>query len=506
MAMLIAVGCTPAADPPGRTASSLKSSHALHLTLPVPGADSPASVDGAPAKPSLQRDDTEPGGGEKLAAVAMHAWIYMQPSFKSTKLGYLRAGAVVERGSVPAPQEPSKSRSRCSGGFYRIHPRGWVCVGKTASLDTHHDVTRATPRGPRRGEPFPYDYVVSRTPPPHRYVKLPSPAEQLHVEGVRHAKQSPYWARRNAKILGEAEPITSFLRSGRDTPKPYGAEERVRFASHRGRAKPKSAFGLSATFESNNRRFGMTSELDLIPIDRTRVVRLSSLRGIEIDAREHGTPAFVIHHGVGLLRRGDDGELRPAGLADRRSGWLLTGRTEGTGGRLVETTKGVWLPRGALRVAKLRKDFWGYADGGRAWIDISIDRQLLVAYEGERPVYAALVSTGRGGTEDPDETSATVQGTFFIEHKHITDTMDGETGSDADFDLRDVPYVQYFHHGYALHGAYWHDEFGKPRSNGCVNLSPTDAAWLFKWTDPPVPEGWHGVTNRKRGTLVYIHP
>ena len=50
---------------------------------------------------------------------------------------------------------------------------------------------------------------------------------------------------------------------------------------------------------------------------------------------------------------------------------------------------------------------------------------------------------------------------------------------DLSFELRDVPYVQYFHEGYALHAAYWHDRFGIPRSHGCINLSPDNASWYF---------------------------
>src|SRR6185295_1464622 len=76
------------------------------------------------------------------------------------------------------------------------------------------------------------------------------------------------------------------------------------------------------------------------------------------------------------------------------------------------------------------------------------------------------------------------------------------------FELRDVPYVEYFSSGYALHAAYWHDVFGTARSHGCINLSPIDAHHLFLWTDPPVPENWHGVFTTKdtpTGTLVYVH-
>jgi hypothetical protein len=144
-----------------------------------------------------------------------------------------------------------------------------------------------------------------------------------------------------------------------------------------------------------------------------------------------------------------------------------------------------------------------WADEGAKWIDVSIPRQTLVAYEGRTPVYATLVSTGVGGTGDPEETHATIQGAFKIYEKHLTVTMNGHEAADP-FDLRDVPFVQYFHQGFALHAAYWHDDFGHMHSHGCVNLSPVDAAWLFQWTDPHVPAGWH-ATMAKEGTIVFVH-
>lgn len=84
-------------------------------------------------------------------------------------------------------------------------------------------------------------------------------------------------------------------------------------------------------------------------------------------------------------------------------------------------------------------------------------------------------------------------------------TIDDDKIGD-EFDFRDVPFVQYFTEGFALHAAYWHDDFGTPRSHGCVNLAPIDAAWLFGWTDPDVPAAWHGALSLRKGTLVYTHP
>jgi hypothetical protein len=79
--------------------------------------------------------------------------------------------------------------------------------------------------------------------------------------------------------------------------------------------------------------------------------------------------------------------------------------------------------------------------------------------------------------------------------------------ADTEFELRDVPWVMYFKGGYALHGAYWHDDFGRPRSHGCVNLAPIDARYVFEWSLPDVPQHWHGAYAGQTfgaGTVVRI--
>ncbi|WP_437938646.1 L,D-transpeptidase [Sorangium sp. So ce341] len=498
-ASALAGACGPGEEPPGRSAA------AQPAAAPEPPAGASgasellAALDagaGGEAEPAATREALRPGRGDRLASIAMRTFVYAAPERGAAKLGYLRAGAVVERAAAPSGD------AGCPGGWYAVHPRGFVCVGKGASLDLSHEIVAATPAGPRRGQPYPYRYVVSRKPPPHLYVHLPSEAEQRRVEGRSRGQGTPAWSLRDEALLGEPEPLTPFFESRRDLPKPFGAAEKVRFPAHRGRARADSAFGLISTFAWTGRRFGLTTELDLIPIDRTSAVVPTAMRGVEV--KTEGTPAFVMHHGVRTLKPDASGELKPDAWAPYRSGWVLTGKTA-AGGAYAETDAGAWIPASALRVARLGRDFWGHAARGRKWIDISIELQMLVAYEGVRPVFATLVSTGKGELADPTITSATVRGTFFVREKHVTATMDGDDLSETSVELRDVPYVQYFHNSYALHGVYWHDAFGKVRSSGCVNLAPADAAWLFEWTDPPVPEGWHAAFNDKGGTLVYIH-
>jgi len=116
------------------------------------------------------------------------------------------------------------------------------------------------------------------------------------------------------------------------------------------------------------------------------------------------------------------------------------------------------------------------ASSGERWIDVNLSTQRLQAYEGDRVVLNTLVSTGIARYP-------TITGTFSIQRKYRYDDMQGGSWARGDYYyLPNVPYVQYFYAGYALHGTYWHNSFGTPMSHGCINLSTPDAAWLFSWT------------------------
>ena len=110
-----------------------------------------------------------------------------------------------------------------------------------------------------------------------------------------------------------------------------------------------------------------------------------------------------------------------------------------------------------------------------SWIEIDISNQYLFAWKGNNQIFTTIISTGK--LETP-----THPGIYTIQRKYLTDRMRGEN-----YDIADVPHVLYFDRGYALHGAYWHDNFGTPVSHGCVNLSLNDAQWLFNWTTIGTP-------------------
>lgn len=117
------------------------------------------------------------------------------------------------------------------------------------------------------------------------------------------------------------------------------------------------------------------------------------------------------------------------------------------------------------------------------WIDVNLSTQSLNAFEGDTLVYSALVSSGLANFP-------TVTGQFRTWIKYESQTMDGRLLG-YDYYLENVPYVMYFYQDYAIHGAYWHNNFGTPMSHGCVNVSIPDSQWLFTWA--PL------------GTLVNVH-
>ena len=112
------------------------------------------------------------------------------------------------------------------------------------------------------------------------------------------------------------------------------------------------------------------------------------------------------------------------------------------------------------------------------WIEVNLFEQTLAVYDNNKLTFATLVSTG----VDPFWTRP---GLFHIYEKKPTETMSGATTADRSdyYYLEDVPWTMYFDEQRALHGAYWHNGFGYPRSHGCVNLSVGDSRWLFDWAN-----------------------
>lgn len=160
--------------------------------------------------------------------------------------------------------------------------------------------------------------------------------------------------------------------------------------------------------------------------------------------------------------------------------------------------EGAWLRAADVRVVSAAPPPPAILPGER-WFDIDLDAQTLVAYEGELPVYATLVSTGARKT--PSET-----GVFRIWVKFAETDMSGQMADEEAYSVATVPWTQYYAKDLALHTTYWHDKLGTARSHGCINLAPADARFLYFWSEPDVPPGWsmaHGVVERP-GSIVRV--
>jgi hypothetical protein len=143
-------------------------------------------------------------------------------------------------------------------------------------------------------------------------------------------------------------------------------------------------------------------------------------------------------------------------------------------------------------------------------IEISLRDQLLTAYEFDQPVLGVKISSGLGSRVVPLGTK-TPTGRFHITSKTPSKHMGSVTASGApdNYILPGVPWTMFFtlEHGVALHGTFWHNNFGVPMSHGCINMRNEDAKWLFRWVTPnfeiPVNEPYQW-DSRGYGTQVII--
>jgi hypothetical protein len=488
---------------------------------------------------ALERVPVPPQDGPKLAPIAMRVPIKASPDAAAEVVGSLRMGARVARSEEPV------SKQGCNGGWYAVRPVGFVCVGDDATINLEHPIARALAVEPNLSWPMPYRYGFIRSIAPN-YLRVPTKDEQHQYE-MRLERHLRNWQRlgtswdeldvgandvpidvrglamgkipEHARPLGLSErfggdgndQVPWWLAEGRKIPN-LSAFRAPAYAVIANRIKRHAGIAMIGTFvageKAQNRRFAITTDARLIPADKIKANSGSPFHGASIT--DLGLPvAFAFAERTHSYDQVASGGFEQRDLIERRSLVALSGTVREWGKeRWVQTREGRWLNSSDLRTIAKPSTLPSFAVKATRWIDISLLQQTLVLYEGSRPIYATLVSTGRDGLGEPGKTLSTPQGLFRVYQKHVTTTMDSDV-ADNEFELRDVPWVMYFQSGYALHAAYWHDDFGRSRSHGCVNLAPIDARYVFRWSSPEVPEHWHSVNagaEFEPGTLVNIHP
>ncbi len=148
-------------------------------------------------------------------------------------------------------------------------------------------------------------------------------------------------------------------------------------------------------------------------------------------------------------------------------------------------------------------------DGSEKWIEIDLSDFKLYAWEGNRKVYEFLISTGRPGYKTPT-------GEFRVWRKVLSQAYKGGSKLRGDYYyLPNVPFSLFYGgghvpnwQGYAIHGAYWHNDFGiKDRSSGCINVKPEEAGLLYNWAGPAMSDGVNALnaTKDNLGVRVVVH-
>lgn len=280
------------------------------------------------------------------------------------------------------------------------------------------------------------------------------------------------------------------------------------------------SFALRYTARIGGKRFLHTRKGEYVPREDLWIYRPSTFRGRHrlgggtrpgpgagagaAGSAGHGASAGPADLGCVVAYRSAAVRAAPGPRA-RRVGripyhrWVSLGETVRRGRhRYVRIGPERWVRASAVRRIQTTSPPPGVGSTTR-WVEVLLGNQTLVAYEGARPVFATLVSTGRRDHRTPS-------GLFRVHTKVALSTMTNRKGAGELYRVDAVPWILYFHEGFALHGTYWHDGFGNPKSHGCVNLSPQDARWLFDWAPPRLPRGWAAIASsgQRRGLLVRV--
>lgn len=416
------------------------------------------------------------GPPQRVFAKRFVAPIRDAPDPEAARIGYLRAGALLHSTTT----EPL-GRDGCEQGWYELDTGGFVCQGRDVVVFSGERLPELRARQPDREAVIPYDYVTVRR-RAALYRRLPK-TDEIYIP------QDP------APDAGQAEQDEI---SEPESPNPLV----IRIL------EPGFYVSLDRQFEKDGATYWRTQQNGFVAADLLRRPQWSDFHGQELQGEGWGLPAAVTRgEQTVVYRLNERGKLRSTRGRLARRTWLpVRARRQIDHSMFLLVADDRLVRESDVQLIEPRAPPEGVGEGDR-WIDIDLTHQALVAYDWKQPRYVTLVSTGRSRAPSPDLDYRTPKGLFRIRSKHLTATMDDDAPGVPPYSLEDVPYVMYFEGAYAFHSAFWHDQFGRPRSHGCINLAPRDAKWLYNWAGPDLPTTWHGgaATDENPGTWVYIH-
>jgi hypothetical protein len=428
-----------------------------------------------------------------------------EPGRKSaTRLGYFRSGESV----AIKPGGPTKKKN-CEEGWFELAEGGFVCgqfVTQAPGADLLHP--------PLDDGPLPYQYGLNLTNGAPLYRRAPTKSEREDTEKhllVGRTRPGDL-ARAQQSAIEDDGGVPWYLQDHKGQ-KPQVSFDDIRSDHGLVMLRMVRGFylGLDGEAKSHGRLWRTTSNA-FVPMEFILAHKpVTEFEGVDFRAPTETRKlplAWVLSPRAWKYQVDEDTKkVHRKDHVDRFTILELTGKDVVVDDRhYYETRSGFWLKDWEGTLTKPAPPPSDLA-ANEKWIDVNLGTQSLVAFEGTKPIYATIVSSGRHNDEDKAKDHRTSVGSFRIREKHIAATMDDDSASDGPYSIQDVPWIMYFHSGIALHGAFWHSSFGHERSHGCVNLTPYDAKNLFMWAGPRLPEGWHGIhaTDQNPGTRVIVH-
>ncbi len=422
------------------------------------------------------------------------------------RLGYFRSGESV------AIKGAATKKKNCPEGWYELAEGGFVC-GQFVTADAHAE---GILEPPLTDGPLPYKYGLNLTNGAPLYRRLPTKSERAENEkhllvGRTHDGDL---AKAQRAAIEDDGGVPWYLQDHK------GGRPQVTFDDMRSNGGPVMlrmvrGFYLGLDGEVSGKHGGgklwRTTSNAFVPQEFILLHKpVTEFQGVDfrVPTETRKLPlAWVLNPRAWKYNVDEDAKkIHRKDHVDRFTIVELTGKTATIDNRVYyETKDGYWLKDVECTTTKPGAPPKDLAPDEK-WIDVNLATQSIVAFEGTKPIYATIISSGRRN-EDPAKDHRTKTGQFRIREKHIAATMDDDSASDGPYSIQDVPWIMYFHGGIALHGAFWHSSFGHERSHGCVNLTPFDAKNLFMWAGPRLPDGWHGIhaTDANPGTRVIVH-
>ena len=314
----------------------------------------------------------------------------------------------------------------CKKGWLRIDQRAWICARSTRPT-TKSPTSRPSPD--QRGNAYlPYSYIVTSDAPAYKSLDeaVLGDEDDSEIIGGTGGFVRQRIAKRGDKRFYK-------------TPRGWVASSDVK------RVRPIGFKGVVLTNADRGKRlaFAVRQRARLYDVNGRRISKAGPLRRSYLG--EIGEP--ILRRGMTLHSIGDGQFVRARDIGQ------------------------IQWPESPDNVGQDER-----------WLDVSLSQQILVAYEGKHPVLATLVSTGSIGHSTP-------RGVYQIEKKRTTGRLRSLPGSERQWDVH-VPWVITLKGRIAMHPAYWHREFGRRYSAGCINLTPQDAKWVWDFAEPGLPAGW----------------